>query len=234
MGEDRYAAIILAAGSGKRMNSGVKKQYIEIYDRPILYYSLAAFQKLGVQNIILVTSAEEIDYCKQQIVEKYGLKNISAIVAGGVERYHSVYEGLKVVKDCEYVFIHDGARPCIDQTVLLNCKQAVKEYKACVAAVPVKDTIKIADDQAFAQVTPDRSKVWAVQTPQVFEYSLVKKAYDTMFASAHPLTITDDAMVVENFTDQKVKLVFGSYQNIKVTTPGDLAIAEVYLKELLY
>lgn len=231
MGKERCAAIVLAAGSGKRMNSSIKKQYIEIYDRPVLYYSLAAFEKMGIDELILVTSSDEIEYCKKQIVEKYNLKSVSSIVAGGKERYHSVYEGLKAVKECDYVFIHDGARPCIEQAVLMNCLRGVKEYGACVAAVPVKDTIKIADDQTFAQTTPDRSKVWAVQTPQVFQYSLIKKAYDTMLTSEHQFNITDDAMVVEKFTNQKIKLIFGSYKNIKVTTPDDLPLAEIYLKE---
>lgn len=231
MERERCAAIVLAAGSGKRMNSSVKKQYIEIYDHPVLYYSLRAFETFGIDEIVLVTGKDEIEYCRKEIVKRYGFANVSAIVAGGKERYHSVYEGLKAVKSCQYVFIHDGARPCINQETLNNCLKDVREYGACVAAVPVKDTIKIADKEGFAQITPERSKVWAVQTPQVFEYDLIKKAYEIMFASSHELKITDDAMVVENFTDKKVKLTNGSYQNIKVTTPDDLPLAQIYLMQ---
>lgn len=229
MKTDRCAAIVLAAGSGKRMKSNIKKQYMEVNQRPLLYYSLKAFEAFGIDEIILVTGEEEIEYCRKEIVEKYGFTQVSSIVAGGKERYHSVYEGLRAIKNCDYVFIHDGARPCISQEILSNCLNNVKKYDACVAAVPAKDTIKIADENEFAQMTPDRSKVWIVQTPQVFQYSLVKNAYSKMFASSHELAITDDAMVVENFTDRKVKLVMGSYSNIKVTTPDDLLLVEHYL-----
>ena len=206
----KCAAIVLAAGSGKRMKSNVKKQYMQINGRPLIYYSLKAFETFGVNEIILVTSQNEIEYCRKQIVEKSGITSVSSIVAGGKERYDSVYEGLKAIKDCDYVFIHDGARPCISQEILNNCFETVRKYDAGVAAVPAKDTIKIADENQFAEITPERSKVWIVQTPQVFQYSLVKKAYDTMFASVQDLMITDDAMVVENFTYKKVKLVMGS------------------------
>ena len=227
----KCAAIVLAAGSGKRMKSNVKKQYMQINGRPLIYYSLKAFETFGVNEIILVTSQNEIEYCRKQIVEKYGITSVSSIVAGGKERYDSVYEGLKAIKDCDYVFIHDGARPCISQEILNNCFETVRKYDACVAAVPAKDTIKIADENQFVEITPERSKVWIVQTPQVFQYSLVKKAYDTMFASVQELMITDDAMVVENFTDKKVKLVMGSYYNIKVTTQDDLLLVKDYIGE---
>lgn len=231
MKTDKCAAIVLAAGSGRRMKSNVKKQYIQINQRPLLYYSLKAFEAFGIEEIILVTSEAEIEYCRKEIVERYGFTHVSSIVAGGKERYNSVYEGLKVVKKCDYVFIHDGARPCISQEILSNCLDGVRKYDACVAAVPVKDTIKIVDENQFAQMTPERSKVWVVQTPQVFQYSLVKNAYNAMLASSHELTITDDAMVVENFTDRKVKLVMGSYYNVKVTTPDDLLLVKDYLSE---
>lgn len=227
----KITAIVLAAGSGKRMNSNVHKQYLLIKEKPVLYYSLKAFEQSRVDDIILVVGAGEVDYCKKDIVEKYGIRKVCAIVEGGKERYHSVYEGLKAVSDAEYVLIHDGARPFVSQPIIERAIEGVCEHKACVVGMPVKDTIKIVDDETFANETPDRSRVWMVQTPQAFEYSLIYDAYTKML-TGESAGITDDAMVVERMTDCKVKLIEGSYQNIKITTPEDLDIAEIYLAKL--
>ncbi len=222
-------AIVLAAGSGKRMNSKVHKQYLLINEKPVLYYSLKAFEESAVENIILVVGAGEVDYCRTEIVERYHINKVRAIVEGGKERYHSVYEGLKVAGNPDYVLIHDGARPFLTQEIIGRIIDAVLEYKACVVGMPVKDTIKIADENQYAKDTPQRSSVWMVQTPQAFSYTLVYDAYTKMLAEEDG-SITDDAMVVEKMTDQKVKLIEGSYQNIKITTPEDLIIAEAYLR----
>ncbi len=224
----KNVAIVLAAGQGKRMNSKVQKQFLLIKEKPVLYYTLSAFENSSIiTDIILVTGKDEIEYCKTEIVEKYDFKKVCKIVAGGKERYHSVHEGIQAIDDAEYVFIHDGARPFVNSEIIQRAYEAVKEYKACVAAMPVKDTIKIADENEFAVQTPDRKRVWQMQTPQTFEYHLIKDAYERLLIE-EPEGITDDAMVVETMTDCRVKLVEGSYRNIKITTPEDLEIATVF------
>ena len=226
----KTTAIILAAGSGKRMNTKVHKQYLLLKGKPVLYYSLKEFEESSIDDIILVVGAGEIDFCRKEIVEQYGFKKVRAIVEGGKERYHSVYEGLKATSATDYVLIHDGARPFVSQIIIDRALHAVCEYKACVVGMPVKDTIKIVDEETFAKETPSRSNVWQVQTPQAFSYSLIYDAYTKLLAQ-EDTAITDDAMVVERMTECKVKLIEGSYQNIKITTPEDLLIAEVYLAE---
>lgn len=225
----KVTAIVLAAGSGKRMNSDVHKQYLLINEKPVIYYSLKAFEESNVDNIVLVVGAGEIEYCKKEVVERYGLNKVCAIVEGGKERYHSVYEGLKAATGTEYVLIHDGARPFLTQDIIERTIESVVQWQACVVGMPVKDTIKIVDEEEFAKETPNRANVWQVQTPQAFSYGLVYNAYKDMLAT-NESGITDDAMVVERMTDYKVKLIEGSYRNIKITTPEDLLIAEAYLK----
>lgn len=221
MNKKHFTAIILAGGSGSRMGSETAKQYIVYKEKPLLYYALRAFEASSVDDIILVCRAGDEVFCKIEIVEKYGFAKVKSVVVGGKERYNSVYEGLKSA-NCDYVLIHDGARVSVDAETISRCMQEVVEYKACVAAVPVKDTIKIADNSGYVEATPDRSTLWQIQTPQCFEYELVKNAYDTMLGSDSSLNITDDSMVVENYSDVRVHLTMGSYNNIKITTPEDL------------
>lgn len=227
---EKYTAIILAGGSGKRMNARVHKQYLEVNGRPLIYYSLKAFESSAVDEIILVCGAGEEEYCQKEIIDKYQIKKVKAIVAGGKERYHSVYQGLLTAGDPDYVLIHDGARPMVDAEMIKRSMDSVKQYKACVAAMPVKDTIKVADENAFAKETPERSRLWQIQTPQTFSYPLVRQAYEKMLEKEDG-TITDDAMVVERMTQVPVKLIEGNYRNIKVTTPEDLLITELYLQK---
>lgn len=226
-----YAAIVLAAGSGKRMNSTVHKQYLALGGKPVLYYSLKAFAESSVSSIILVTGAGEEEYCRREIIEKYGIQKIKQIVTGGKERYHSVYEGLKAARGADYVLIHDGARPFVDQGMILRSMEAVKKYQACIVGMPVKDTIKIADRDNFAIDTPDRQQLWQIQTPQTFSYKMIYEAYKQMLMVEDD-KITDDAMVLERITGQRVKVIEGSYQNIKITTPEDLIAAEAYQKSI--
>ena len=232
----RTAAVVLAAGSGKRMNAGVKKQYMEIAGRPVLYYSLKAFEESFIDEIVLVVSQDEIEQVQESYVNRYGFQKISRIVAGGKERYHSVAYGLQAVRqDCDFVFIHDSARPMLTQEILQRVYRAVQEEEASVVGVPSKDTVKIADEQGYVSVTPNRSLVWNVQTPQVFSYPLVHSAYEELLQKEQELLasgvqITDDAMVVEHLAHHKVKLVEGSYENIKITTPEDVQIVERYLQ----
>lgn len=225
----KYTAIVLAAGAGKRMNANVHKQYLEVAGKPVLYYALKAFEESEVSEIILVTGAGEEPYCRREIIEKYGFQKIKAVVAGGKERYHSVYQGLLAAEGADYVLIHDGARPFVDKMMIRRCMEAVEKYQACVVGMPVKDTIKIVDEEQFARETPDRNSIWQVQTPQTFSYSLVKEAYRKMLEQ-EDAAITDDAMVVERMTAVPVKLIEGSYRNIKITTQEDLLIMEAYLR----
>lgn len=229
MEKQKYTAIVLAAGSGKRMNSKVHKQYLIIQDRPVLYYSLKAFEDSAVDEIVLVVGKGEEKFCRKEVVDKYGISKVKAIVEGGKERYHSVFEGLKQTSDADYVLIHDGARPFVNQDIIRRCMQEVQKYQACVVGMPVKDTIKIADEEGYAKQTPDRKNVWMIQTPQTFSYALIYEAYEEMLKT-EDTAITDDAMVLERIKGKKSKLIEGSYRNIKITTPEDLLIANVYLQ----
>ena len=223
--------VVLAGGQGRRMQSHIQKQYMMLRDKPLIVYALEAFEKSPVDRIVLVTAAGEEEFARRDIVEAYGLSKVAAVVAGGKERYHSVYEGLKALEDCEYVLIHDGARPLITGDVIDRAIDGAKEYHACVVAMPVKDTIKISDSLGYAEATPDRSRLWQVQTPQAFQYALVRKAYDEIMADPKlQQGVTDDAMVVESRTSHKVKLIEGSYENLKVTTPEDMVLAEALIR----
>lgn len=223
-------AIVLSGGAGKRMKSDVPKQYLFIHDKPVLFYSVSAFQKCDfIDEIIIVAAEEYIEYVSLEIVEKYGLSKVCAVVAGGKERYDSVYEGLKRKSGSGIVFIHDGARPCVSPEILQKCYNMACEGKACVAAVPVKDTIKIVDEQKISIGTPDRKTLWQVQTPQVFSCGLIRKAYDMMYASGDTDGITDDAMVAEMFLKEKIYMAESDYTNIKITTPEDMILAEAFL-----
>ena len=224
-----FAAVVLAAGRGKRMESSVHKQYLLLHEKPVLYYALKAFEESPVQEIVLVVGKGEIEYCQKEIVEKYGFQKISHIIEGGAERYHSVYCGLKAIKGADYVLIHDGARPFITEEILERGMFGVQETGACVVGMPSKDTVKVADEADFVSETPDRKRVWTVQTPQIFSYDLIRGAYESI-RKKDMTGVTDDAMVVEQETGTKILLVEGSYQNIKITTPEDLAIAEAFLR----
>ena len=227
-----FAAVVLAAGRGKRMESSVHKQYLLLHEKPVLYYALKAFEESPVQEIVLVVGKGEIEYCQKEIVEKYGFQKISHIIEGGAERYHSVYCGLKAIKGADYVLIHDGARPFLDEEIIKRNIQAVREYQACVAGMPSKDTVKIVDENDFAVNTPERRFVWCIQTPQVFETALIRHAYFKLMENEeNEIGITDDAMVVERMENCAVKLVEGSYENIKITTPEDLILAESLIKK---
>lgn len=238
----RCTAVVLAAGSGSRMKSDVAKQYMSLCGKPLIWYALHAIEESSViDDCILVTGAEDISYVEQEIVTKYGLRKVDAVVGGGKERYDSVHEALRVIADDRlkipnrdgYVFIHDGARPFLTEDILERCYKEVMHSGACVAGMPVKDTVKIADHEGYAAQTPDRSYVWQIQTPQVFDTHLIIEAYDKLMSEKDRLRtegvkITDDAMVVETFMDTPVKLVKGSYKNIKITTPEDMVTAEAF------
>lgn len=251
MNKKKCTAVVLAAGSGRRMNSDVPKQYMPLGGRPLIWYALHAIEESSViDDCILVACQEDIlsGYVREQIVERYGFHKVTSIVPGGAERYDSVYTALRMLADAKtqdakgqemsgdggYVFIHDGARPFLTEDILKRCLAEVERTGACVAGMPVKDTIKIADGEGYAVQTPDRALLWQIQTPQVFETALITEAYERLMREKERLTaagiqITDDAGVVEMLMERPVKLVEGSYRNIKVTTPEDIAVAEAFL-----
>lgn len=230
MEQGRCTAIVLAAGQGKRMHSKIQKQFLEIGGKPVLYYSLHCFQESPlIRDIILVTGEEMISYREQEIVKKYGFSKVRKVTAGGKERYDSVYAGLLCCQDTDYVYIHDGARPFITEEMVQRGYEAVKRTNACVMGMPSKDTVKLADSSGYVKETPDRKIVWNIQTPQIFSYDLIRGAYESI-RKKDMTGVTDDAMVVEQETGTKILLVEGSYQNIKITTPEDLAIAEAFLR----
>ena len=227
---EKNTAIVLAAGQGKRMHSKIQQQFLKIQGYPVLYYSLRCFQESPlIQDIILVTGDDALSYCKEEIVKKYGFTKVSNVIAGGKERYDSVYAGLCACKDCRYVLIHDGARPFITEEIIERGLEKVKETGACVVGMPSKDTIKLSDAEGYVKETPDRKCVWTIQTPQIFSYALIREAHDSI-RKKDMSKITDDAMVIEHETGVKVALAEGSYQNIKITTPEDLYIAEAFLR----
>lgn len=226
-------AIVLAAGSGKRMGTKVHKQYLLMGGRPVLYYSLKAFQDSElIDEIILVTGSGEGEYCREQIVEPYGITKVKKIVTGGAERYHSVWNGLQETGD-GYVFIHDGARPFVSGDIIERAFQAAEKWGASVVGMPVKDTIKLVDADGCIVDSPNRSGLWQAQTPQVFRQSLLTEAFCRQMEDDCSL-ITDDAMVVQRQTGVRAHMVEGSYENIKITTPEDLLVAEAFLKMSVY
>lgn len=231
MEHKHITAIVLAAGRGSRMQSDIPKQYLEIDGKPIMYYSLACFERSCVDDIVLVVREEDISYCKENIVEKYHLDKIKAIVGGGSERYWSVKNGLLAADGADYVLIHDAARPCISMEVIERSIAEVKRNNACTVGVPVKDTIKLVDDKDYGIDTPPRKYLWQVQTPQSFCYADIIEAYHRL-ENANDTDITDDTMIMERYMGIKTKLILGDYCNIKVTTSEDLQVAEIFLKKM--
>lgn len=220
--------VIVAAGTGSRMNMGINKQFIKLEGKEIIAYTIEKFyNNSNIEDIVVVVKEDESEFFKKEILDKYNFKNIK-IAYGGKERQDSVYNGLKSLdKKCDIVLIHDGARPFVSDKIIYNCIEEVKEHKAIVVGVPVKDTIKIIDNDKNIVDTPNRSVLWAVQTPQTFDYNILIDAYKDAFKSG--FYGTDDAMLVERI-GYKVKMVEGSYNNIKITTKEDLSVGSQILK----
>lgn len=238
--------MILAAGSGSRMKSNMAKQFMPLCGKPLICYALEAVEHSEViDDCILVTGVKDIVRVTEEIVKKYHYHKVDTVIAGGEERYASVASAMRLILSGDmavpnrdgYVFVHDGARPFLTENILKDTYEAVRKYGACVSAVRSKDTIKIADKEGFVKETPNRNDIWNIHTPQVFRTELITAAYAALERNLQELKqkgvhITDDAMVVEYFTDHKVKLVEGSYENIKLTTPEDLVVAEKILEKI--
>lgn len=219
-------AIVLAGGSGKRMNMNVKKQYLEIQGKPLLFYTLNAFEKSEADRIILVTSKEDIQDVKENIVEKYNIDKVERIVEGGKERYNSVYNALASINDADLVLVHDGARPFVDVDVINRTIECAKCEKAAIAAVRVKDTIKRSNNYGQITETIKREDLWQIQTPQTFNFKKIKAAYEELIENNDVESVTDDSMVWERvYPNYPVKIIESNYFNIKITTKEDLLFA---------
>ena len=235
-------AIILAAGGGSRMKSDVAKQYLQLRGKEILYYSLKTFQEnKNIDAIILVTRKEDVDFCKASIVDKYGFNKVIEVCQGGSERYHSVYKGLMSAKTLpeenrDIVLIHDSARPFVTDEMIDSSIKTIKNgNSACTVDMPVKDTIKIVeqiDGKAVGIRTPDRSTLYQIQTPQTFRYDMLVSAYEKMFENENH-NITDDTMIAEQYEGMLSVIIPGAYENIKITTPEDLDIAEKFIEKII-
>ncbi|MBA7670438.1 2-C-methyl-D-erythritol 4-phosphate cytidylyltransferase [subsurface metagenome] len=214
------AAIIVAAGESRRMG-GVDKAFALLGGKPVLSRAVDAFQRCGsVQQVVLVVNEQNLERCRQLVAES-GWSKVTGVCPGGERRQDSVAAGLSHLSHCDWVIIHDGARPLVTVDLIEHGLEAARETGAAVAAVPVTDTIKVAGDDRIVHQTPPRRNLWAVQTPQVFRFGIIAEAYRQAKGE-----VTDDASLVEQL-GYKVKLYMGSYANIKVTAPDDLALAEI-------
>ncbi len=224
----KVTALIPCAGQGNRMGGTVNKPYLEVYDRPLLAYTLDKFQSHSlVDEIILIAKSDEVEYCKQEIVHKYSFTKVSSVVVGGLERQDSVRSGLAAVDaETEWIIVHDGVRPLVTAETISRALNTAFVHQTAVVGVPVKDTIKIVHADLTVKETPDRTSLWQVQTPQVFRKDILLEAYKKAYLSGW--RGTDDASLVEKYGRQ-VWMVRGEYSNIKVTTPEDL----LYVKEMI-
>lgn len=224
-------AIVLAAGKGNRMQSDIPKQYLDLFGKPVLYYSLKCLEDSPVDDIILVVREEDIPYCREDIVGRYQFHKVKTVIAGGSERYWSVKNGLEAAAGADFVMIHDAARPCITEEIVKNSIEEVTRSGACTVGMPAKDTIKVVDEQGLSVDTPPRDQLWQVQTPQSFCYEDLLAAYQKMEQTGDK-DITDDTMIIERYLGKKTRMIEGSYYNIKITTPEDLLLAEIFLKKI--
>ncbi|MEE9400083.1 MAG: 2-C-methyl-D-erythritol 4-phosphate cytidylyltransferase [Dehalococcoidales bacterium] len=218
--KQRVGAIIVAAGKSQRMGE-IDKLMAPLGGKPVLVQTTHAFQKCPlVDQIVLVVSGEKEAVCRRLVSEEEWSK-VSNVCLGGRRRQDSVAAGLKLINGCDWVIIHDGARPLVTTDLIERGLEAARETGAAAAAVPITDTIKLAGDDGIVRQTPPRQNLWAVQTPQIFRLEIINKAYSRANSD-----VTDDASLVEQL-GYKVKLYMGSYDNIKITTTDDLTLAGV-------
>ena len=222
-------AVIVAAGKGRRMGTEVSKQFLPLCGKEILAHSVEKFEKAeNIRDIVLVTGEDSLQDVRD-MAQEYGWKKIVSVVEGGKERQDSVWNGLQAVSDdTDIVLIHDGVRPFVTEDILDHSIETAVEMGGCVAGVPAKDTIKVCNSENIAVATPDRSTLWQIQTPQTFRKELIMQAYQK--AKEDGFVGTDDASLAE-YSGCPVKVIMGSYRNIKITTKEDLLIGEAFLKE---
>lgn len=220
------SVIIVAAGSGRRMNLDINKQYIKLDEKEMITHTIDVFYRnKNIDEIVVCIKEEEEFFFVNEIVNKYNFENIK-IAYGGAERQDSIYNGLqKVDKKCDIVLIHDGARPFVSDDIINESIKVAKEKDAAVVGVPVRDTIKVVED-GIVKHTPQRSTLWSAQTPQTFKYDLIMKAYEEAYKNNY--YGTDDSMLVE-YIGKSISMVMGSYENIKITNQEDINVAEQIL-----
>ena len=220
---ERVGAVIAAAGSSRRMD-GVDKIFAALAGKPLLWYVLQVFQECGAVDQVVVVLGEAGVERGLRLVEEGGFSKVTTVCAGGQRRQDSVAEGLKRLERCDWVVIHDGARPCLTVELVERGLKEARRTGAAIAAVPFKETVKVVDADGAIESTPRRESLWAAQTPQVFRFDLIAGAYRNVSQE-----VTDDASLVEAL-GQNVRVYMGLYDNIKVTTPEDLALAETVLR----
>ena len=224
-------AVIVSAGKGQRFMEGKKKQFQLLAGKPILAHTLDKFEICPlIQSIFLVVGKEDMDHCLKEIVEKYRYRKISQVIPGGMRRQDSVKNGIDALSnDAEIVVIHDGVRPFVTKAMIEESIHSAIRFGAAVVAMPVKETIKVAQSDGTVLKTLDRELLWQIQTPQAFRAALIKEAF--LKAEEDGFTGTDDASLVERL-GATVHLLPGSYANIKITTVEDLLLAQLYLSGL--
>ncbi|QOX78043.1 2-C-methyl-D-erythritol 4-phosphate cytidylyltransferase [Trichlorobacter lovleyi] len=232
MNKSHAFALIPAAGMGKRMGASMNKQYLQLGGIPIVARTLQVFQDSPlISGIILVIPEDEIPYCRREVVEKYQLSKVLHVVPGGSERQHSVLNGLQALQEHaasdDIILIHDGVRPFIDEPILQQSIDLAATGVGALVAVQTKDTIKVVQNGAVIS-TPERSTLWQAQTPQSFRFEQILAAHHQ--ALQEGFLGTDDCSLLERFNGT-VKIVNGSYRNIKITTPEDLVLAEAFLSQ---
>lgn len=225
----KVTALIPAAGMGRRMGRALAKQFLPLGDKPMLAHTLLSFQRASeIDEIIPILSQEDMESCLRDVIEQYHITKVKTLVVGGKERQDSVMNGLqKLEKDASIVLVHDGVRPFVTHEMIKESIDLAKKGQCVVVGVPLKDTVKQVDDKLMVRNTLERSRLWAIQTPQTFPVKILKRAYEE--ACKHNVNGTDDAMLVER-SGGKVHVIMGSYENIKITTPEDLILAEEILK----
>ena len=211
------SVVIVSAGRGSRMKADINKQFLKLKGKEVIAHTIDKFyNNKNIDEIVVVVKEDEADFFRRNIIDKYGYKNIK-IAFGGKERQDSVFNGLKAVNErCDIVLIHDGARPFVTDEIIKNSIECAKKNKCVIVGVPVKDTIKIINKDNEVCDTPNRSTLWSIQTPQVFEYLSIIKAHK--IAKEKSYYGTDDSMLME-YLGYNVKVIEGSYNNIKITTP---------------
>ncbi len=227
--DNSLRVVIAAAGLGSRMNSKLNKQYMLIQGRPVLAYCLDTFENFDtVDSMVVVANASEIEYCENEIIKKYGYKKVVGVIPGGKERQDSVWAGLNAFANSTgLVAIHDGARPLLTRQLLADLLCAAQKWGAAVPGVWARDTLKMVDEEGFVVDTLDRSRIAAVQTPQVFKYEMILRAFQMAYAEG--IYATDDASLFERYIG-RVKIVKSDTRNLKITTPEDIAVAESLLE----
>jgi len=226
----KIVALIAAAGKGKRMNARISKPFIPISGKPILAYTIEKFEQCKlIDKIYLIVSPEEREICQKNIILKYNFSKVQELVDGGETRQDSIYNGLKVLdKDTDIVVIHDGARPLVEEIIIQDSIEKAQKYGAAIAVIPIKDTVKKSENSFFIDKTLNREEIWRAQTPQTFKYDIILPAYHRAYEDKY--LATDDASIVERY-GRKVKLIIGSEENIKITTPFDIIVADIFLKK---